>query len=95
MAIALINAFAQLGNIAGSYVWGLKENGYRKSYGIVTAMFGCTIAGALVLRIMLSRLNKRLEELEREETQAHEAEKAREAQADEALRVQKGFRYLV
>ncbi|KAF5689077.1 nicotinamide mononucleotide permease [Fusarium denticulatum] len=95
VAIALINAFAQLGNIAGSYVWGLKENGYRKSYGIVTAMFGCTIVGALVLRMMLSRLNKRLEELEREETQAYEAEKVREAQADEALRVQKGFRYLV
>jgi predicted MFS family arabinose efflux permease len=95
VAIALINAFAQLGNIAGSYVWGLKDNGYRKSYGIVTAMFGCTIVGALVLRMMLSRLNKRLEELEREETQAYEAEKVREAQADEALRVQKGFRYLV
>lgn len=95
VAIAIINAFAQLGNIAGSYVWGLKENGYRKSYGIVTAMFGCTIVGALVLRMMLSRLNKRLEELEREETQAYAAEKAREAQADEALRVQKGFRYLV
>lgn len=95
VAIALINAFAQLGNIAGSYVWGLKENGYRKSYGIVTAMFGCTIVGALVLRMMLSRLNKRLEELERAETEAHEAEKAREAQTDEALRVQKGFRYLV
>lgn len=95
MAIALINAFAQLGNIAGSYVWGLKENGYRKSYGIVTAMFGCTIVGALVLRMMLSRLNKRIEEIERAETQAHEAEKALEAQTDEALRVQKGFRYLV
>jgi predicted MFS family arabinose efflux permease len=95
VAIALINAFAQLGNIAGSYVWGLKEDGYRKSYGIVTAMFGCTIVGALVLRMMLSRLNKRLEELEREETQAYATEKAREAEADEALRVQKGFRYLV
>lgn len=35
VAIAFINAFSQLGNIAGSYVWNLSDNGYRKSYGIV------------------------------------------------------------
>lgn len=37
VVIAFVNAFSQLGNVAGSYVWDLKENGYRKSYGIVTA----------------------------------------------------------
>ncbi|KAM0550281.1 hypothetical protein ACHAPJ_008951 [Fusarium lateritium] len=36
VAIALINAFSQLGNIAGSYVWNLPSHGFRKSYGIVT-----------------------------------------------------------
>lgn len=35
VAIAFINAFSQLGNVAGSYVWNLSANGYRSSYGIV------------------------------------------------------------
>ncbi|KAF4968339.1 hypothetical protein FSARC_4285 [Fusarium sarcochroum] len=95
VAIALINAFAQLGNIAGSYVWHLKENGYRKSYGIVTAMFGATIVGALVLRMMLAKLNKQLEQQERDDAQADATQKAIEGEQDEALRMRKGFRYLV
>ncbi|KAM7217662.1 putative transporter [Rhypophila decipiens] len=61
VALAMVNAFAQLGNVAGSYVWDLKENGYRKSYGIVTAMFGLTIVGCWVFRMMLLRLNKKLD----------------------------------
>lgn len=60
VAIAMINAFSQLGNVAGSYVWDLKENGYRKSYGIVTSMFVATIIGAWAIRMMLVRLNKKL-----------------------------------
>lgn len=61
VALAMVNAFSQLGNVAGSYVWDLKEDGYRKSYGIVTAMFGLTILGCAIFRGMLVRLNKRLE----------------------------------
>ncbi|WAO90154.1 MFS domain-containing protein [Fusarium falciforme] len=95
VAIALINAFAQLGNIAGSYVWGLKDNGFRGSYGIVTAMFGATVVGALALRMMLVRMNKQLEEQEEAwETQRDVAQQMRD-EADEALRMQKGFRYLL
>ncbi|KAM6525879.1 hypothetical protein FALCPG4_011411 [Fusarium falciforme] len=95
VAIALINAFAQLGNIAGSYVWGLKDNGFRGSYGIVTAMFGATVVGALALRMMLARMNKQLEEQEEAwETQRDVAQQMRD-EADEALRMQKGFRYLL
>jgi MFS family permease len=59
VAIAMINAFSQLGNVAGSYVWGLKDNGFRKSYGIVLSMFGITIVGCFVFRQILVRLNKR------------------------------------
>jgi len=42
VALALINAFSQLGNVAGSYVWP-KPWGptYRNSYGIVSADFQC------------------------------------------------------
>ena len=61
VAIAMINAFSQLGNIAGSYVWNMSANGYRNSYGVVTAMFGVTIAGCFIFRIILVRLNKRLD----------------------------------
>lgn len=88
MALALINAFSQLGNVAGSYVWDLKDDGYRKSYGIVTAMFGVTIIGCLAFRVVLANLNKELE------AQAGMAERTAEDQ-DESLRMHKGFRYLV
>lgn len=99
VAIALINAFSQLGNVAGSYVWDLKENGFRKSYGIVTAMFGVTILGCLAFRVILARLNKKLEAGERAwETAPDVAQHTADmehVETDEALRMTKGFRYLV
>lgn len=67
VALAAINAFSQLGNVAGMYVWDLKEDGYRKSYGIVTSMFGAAIFGCWVFRTILARLNR---QLEREEATA-------------------------
>ncbi|KAK8055146.1 major facilitator superfamily domain-containing protein [Apiospora rasikravindrae] len=98
VALAFINAFSQLGNIAGSYVWSLSENGYRKSYGIVTAMFGITIAGCFGFRLILSRLNARLELAERSgaATQQDAATQQEIIESeDEALRMRKGFRYLI
>ncbi|KAK8050264.1 hypothetical protein PG994_011994 [Apiospora phragmitis] len=97
VALAFINAFSQLGNIAGSYVWGLPENGYRKSYGIVTAMFGITIAGCFSFRIILGRLNRRLELAEQSGATTHQDAAQQEIieSEDEALRMRKGFRYLV
>jgi hypothetical protein len=88
VAIALINAFSQTGNIIGSYVWFDEANSYRASYGIVTAMFGVTILGAFGFRLMLSKLNKQLEQQEALPDAAEETE-------DERLRISKGFRYLV
>ena len=82
----MINAFSQLGNVAGSYVWDLPENGYRKSYGIVTAMFGITIVGCYGFRMLLQNLNKELEEAENAATAQQDA--------DETLAMSKGFRYL-
>ena len=61
VAIAMINAFSQIGNIAGSYVWSLPAHGFRGSYAITLAMFGTTIVGCFVFRTMLNRLNKELE----------------------------------
>lgn len=96
VAIAIINAFSQLGNVAGSYVWDLTENGYRKSYGIVTAMFGVTIVGCLSFKFMLEGLNKKLAEAEVADvaTTAQNAAVPGERDADETLKMQKGFRYL-
>lgn len=42
-------------------MWGLEADGYRKSYGIVTSMFGITIFACYAFKIILSRLNKKLE----------------------------------
>lgn len=99
VAIAMVNAFSQLGNIAGSYVWALPENGYRKSYGIVLSMFGITIVGNFLFRMILNNLNKKLEAGETAwDAQPDVMEKTAQAELedlDEALRMRKGFRYLV
>lgn len=94
VALALINAFSQLGNVAGSYVWDLSDNGYRKSYGIVTAMFGITIVGFWAFRMILVNLNNRLAEAE---VSSNEEDQGGDfiVSADESLCMRKGFRYLV
>ncbi|KAL4763351.1 major facilitator superfamily domain-containing protein [Aspergillus foveolatus] len=101
VAIAMVNAFSQLGNVAGSYVWNLKENGYRKSYGIVTAMFGVAIVGCLIFKLILEALNKKLAEAEAVEVSSGAGAAQQggmhggEGDMDESLRMHKGFRYLV
>ncbi|KAF8760900.1 MFS general substrate transporter [Rhizoctonia solani] len=62
VALALINAFSQLGNVAGSYVWP-NEWGttYRNSYAICIACFGCAIAMCFAFRQHLITLNHRLD----------------------------------
>ncbi|KAF9534880.1 MFS general substrate transporter [Crepidotus variabilis] len=62
VALALINAFSQLGNVAGSYVWP-KAWGptYRYSYGICIATSGTAIIMLLVFRLHLQHLNRKLD----------------------------------
>lgn len=92
----MINAFSQLGNIAGSYVWNLKENGYRKSYGIVTAMFGVAIFGSLLFRMVLVAENKKLDAMEAEAGRGESQEdKAGAEHVESNARPPRGFRYLV
>ncbi|KAF3393135.1 hypothetical protein DPV78_010213 [Talaromyces pinophilus] len=99
VALAIVNAFSQLGNVAGSYVWNLSENGYRKSYGIVTAMFGVAIVGCWLFRMILVNLNKNLEKAEAEWDAANNSAETSDVvfreDADETLRMYKGFRYLI
>ncbi|KAH7156092.1 major facilitator superfamily domain-containing protein [Dactylonectria macrodidyma] len=100
VAIAMINGFSQLGNVAGSYVWGLSENGYRKSYGIVLSMFGVTILGCFVIRMILVGLNKKLEAGEsawetNQDVAAQTAQAEIEDGHEEVMAMQRGFRYLI
>ena len=99
VAIAMINAFSQLGNVAGSYVWNLEENGYRKSYGIVLSMFGVTIIGCYAFRVILVRLNKKLDEgegaWETHQDVAEQTAQIEESTTGEAIRHRQEFRYLV
>ena len=97
MAIALINGFGQLGNVAGSYVWRLKDNGFRGSYGIVLSMFGTTLILSWCFRMILVRMNKKLEAGEAAwETRRDVAEKTATLEEQENIDgMRRGFRYLV
>lgn len=100
-SIALINACSQLGGIAGSYVWPTKwGKSYRKSYGICTACFVCTIAMCFVFRQHLISLNRRLdrgEEVDGIRDRREESGDATGSQGgsvEESQRTRKGFRFL-
>ena len=67
VAIAFINAFGQLGNIAGSYIWPKAwGESYRYSYAICIAMNGLAIVMILVFRAHLRSLNEKAEKEEQE-----------------------------
>ncbi|SOV04289.1 related to TNA1 - high affinity nicotinic acid plasma membrane permease [Ustilago sp. UG-2017a] len=64
LALALINAFSQLGNISASYVWPKKWGPkYWQSNTISAAMFVACIALVLLHRTMLSMENKELDRI--------------------------------
>lgn len=67
VAIAFINAFAQLGNIAGSYIWPTAwGESYRYSYAICIATNGLGIIMILAFRAHLKALNEKAETEEQE-----------------------------
>jgi len=74
-----MNAFSQLGNIAGSYAFpsGFGPS-YRKSYGICLAMFAVGIAMSLVQRQYLQKQNRKFQREEEDRGQK-----------------EPGFRYLI
>ncbi|CAE6468789.1 unnamed protein product [Rhizoctonia solani] len=101
VALAFINAFSQLGNVAGSYVWPKEwQPTYRKSYVICIACFGLAIAMALFLRQHLIHLNKRLDRGEAVEGISERTEAIQEAAELEGVPVEElqtkrqGFRFL-
>ncbi|KAF8897491.1 MFS general substrate transporter [Infundibulicybe gibba] len=67
VALALMNAFSQLGNVAGSYVWPSSWGPtYRNSYGICIATSGCAIVMCWIFRMHLASLNRKLDKEEEE-----------------------------
>jgi hypothetical protein len=99
VALALVNAFGQLGNVAGAYVWPKTWGpSYKNSFGICVANFGVTIILGLAFRFQLKRLNRKLD---REEGLDKLDEEALEQTArlegvskEEVLRARKGWRYV-
>ncbi|KAH8829327.1 MFS general substrate transporter [Flagelloscypha sp. PMI_526] len=62
VALALINAFSQLGNISGSYIWPTPWGpSYRYSYGICVACCGLAIAMNFIMRTYLAGQNRKFE----------------------------------
>ncbi|CDZ96600.1 mfs general substrate transporter [Phaffia rhodozyma] len=92
IAIALINAFSQLGNISGAYIypsaWG---KSYLKSFGISIACFGACIFGLTFHRYTLHKLNQRIEA---NEAIAEEDRPAGQVIPHE-IDVPRGFRYIL
>ncbi|KAI0729325.1 MFS general substrate transporter [Fomitopsis betulina] len=66
VAVALVNAFAQIGNVAGSYVWPSSWGPtYRYSYAICIATSGWAIFMSYVFKRHLESLNREMAEEER------------------------------
>ncbi|KAI0796843.1 MFS general substrate transporter [Abortiporus biennis] len=63
VALALVNAFSQLGNVAGSYVWpSVWGPSYRKSYAICISTSGCAILMSYILKVHLDNVNRKLDQ---------------------------------
>lgn len=79
VAVAFVNAWSQIGNVAGSYTWSSSWGPtYRYSYAICIATTGLAIIMLYILKLHLLSLNRKFEK----------EEEARGA-------TEKGFRYLV
>ncbi|KAH9927209.1 MFS general substrate transporter [Epithele typhae] len=68
VALALINAFSQLGNVAGSYVWPKTWGpSYAHSYAICISTNGLFIIMCFIFKLHLQNLNRELEKREQDE----------------------------
>lgn len=98
VALAFINAFSQLGNIAGSYVWPSEWGpSYQKSYGITLSCFGVGIVMTFMFREFLRRENIKLA-VEEQKALAESGGvvcEPQEGTVGPVIRGETGFRYLL
>jgi len=100
-AIGIVNGFGNLGNLVGSYAWKAQWGpGYHQSMEIGIASLAFSSVLALVIRQMLVRENKRLDESELGALKGANRERIEEfarlegISIEEALERKRGFRYL-
>ncbi|KAG1756994.1 major facilitator superfamily domain-containing protein [Suillus lakei] len=85
VAIALINALGQIGNVVGSYVWpSIWGPTYRYSYVVCLAALGVSTGMSGGMYLYLKHLNEQIERYERDAKDTKEE-----------VRDPSGFRYLV
>lgn len=95
VSLALVNAFSQLGNVAGSYVWASSWGPtYRKSYAICISSAGCAIGMCYVMKVHLESVNRRLDREEEGEGGEGEGE-GEEKEKGGGRGKGKGIRYWV
>jgi MFS family permease len=98
VALAFINAFSQLGNVAGSYVWpSVWGPTYRNSYAITLSCFGLGVVMTFIFREYLRRENLRFaaeeqKALAQSRNMPHERQ---ECPAAPVIQGETGFRYLL
>lgn len=100
-AIGIVNGFGNIGNLIGSYAWKAEWGPqYHQSMFIGIAALAFSSALALVIRQMLVRKNKRLDEDELGALKGANRERIQEAarlegiSIEEAMERKRGFRYL-
>ncbi|TIA71112.1 hypothetical protein E3P92_02793 [Wallemia ichthyophaga] len=100
VAIAFVNAFSNIGNIAGSYIWDADKfgpDGYRQSYAICLSCTGFSCFAILGFRYILKDINKKIEKLEEEYpgVDPWDVPEKFDRKIDYSLLVKRGFRYML
>jgi hypothetical protein len=97
VALAVINAFSQLGNVAGSYTWpSVWGPTYRNSYAITLSCFGLGIIMTFIFREYLRRENRRFAEEQKVLARGeHTAYSQTEDPEVPVFHSETGFRYLL
>ncbi|KAG7087935.1 hypothetical protein E1B28_011980 [Marasmius oreades] len=100
-AIAIVNGCGNIGNIIGSFVWKAEWGpAYHQSMAVSLAALALSSVMALVIRQMIIRDNRKLDEDERaaiqgaDRTRVEEAAKLEGITFEQAMERRKGYRYL-
>ncbi|KAF9257148.1 MFS general substrate transporter [Marasmius fiardii PR-910] len=100
-AIAIVNGSGNIGNIIGSFVWKAEWGpAYHQSMAVSLAALALSTVLAFIIRQMIVRDNKKLDEDERaavqgaDRTRVEEAARLEGITFEQAMERRKGFRYL-